>query len=217
MSDNNKTDEIVQQLIRYKNGVAADSMTEKGLTYALNYGVSVTDIMAVAKQYAYNNELAKQLFQRPEREAKLAAIYITNPNQLTDIDKLEGYFFNSEMVEQLVLRLIYKHPSALTHAFSWCQQTDKPYFQKAGWLAVGRASTLPNVSEEQLKPFIDLINKADFSSVHVRTAITYALLKIAEKSGELLSMVKAWLKASEKHEDANYTSMAVEIKTFLTS
>ena len=48
--------EIKQSFRLYMNGPAAQSMRQKGLNYKLIWGVSLTDLKEIAKEYAPNAE-----------------------------------------------------------------------------------------------------------------------------------------------------------------
>ena len=213
----NKVIKIVWQLRKYKNGVTADSMTNRMLAYKINYGVPIVNIKEVAKLYEGDNALSMQLFARPEREAKLAAIYITDEDKLTekDINNIEKQIINNELAEHIVLRIIARMPNAVKYAIKWCKQNNNEFLQKAGWMTIGRIAINTDITEQKLGVFFELIGLADFASAHVRAALIFALPKLALKSDNMKEKVKNWINKNIKSDDANIQYTANEINIFL--
>lgn len=74
---------LLGELRREMNGAVVDSMREKGIEYALSYGVSIPTVRALARQYAPDDELARLLYQQQVRELQLAALTIATPESVT--------------------------------------------------------------------------------------------------------------------------------------
>ena len=79
MNATSKMVALLGELRREMNGAVVDSMREKGIEYALSYGVSIPTIRALARQYAPDDELARLLYQQQVRELQLAALTIASP------------------------------------------------------------------------------------------------------------------------------------------
>ena len=65
--------EIKTQLRLSMNGVASQSMREKGLNYKLNFGVELPRIKAIAAQFEQEHSLAQALWKENIRECKIYA------------------------------------------------------------------------------------------------------------------------------------------------
>ena len=59
MNATSKMVTLLGELRREMNGAVVDSMREKGIEYALSYGVSIPTVRALARQYAPDDELAR--------------------------------------------------------------------------------------------------------------------------------------------------------------
>ena len=84
MNATSKMVALLGELRREMNGAVVDSMREKGIEYALSYGVSIPTIRALARQYAPDDELARLLYQQQVRELQLAALSIASPESVTE-------------------------------------------------------------------------------------------------------------------------------------
>lgn len=94
--------ELLAQLRSEKNGEVSELMTEHGLGYALNYGVSTFVIRQIALQYAYDTALAELLYRQQVRELQIAAYTIAEPQDVTveQCGFWEQRIVNAEMAEQ---------------------------------------------------------------------------------------------------------------------
>lgn len=65
--------EIKTQLRLSMNGVASQSMREKGLVYKLNFGVELPRIKQIAAMFEKDHALAQALWKENVRESKILA------------------------------------------------------------------------------------------------------------------------------------------------
>lgn len=207
--------EILSQLTHDKNGVVADSMTEKGVSYKLNYGVALHTIKKIAQEYAPDHELAQQLYARDEREAKLAAIFIEDPEAVAkeQVEEWAADFTNTELAEVACSQLLYKTPYALAYSYEWCKSPSL-YLQKAGWTLATRLAQLGQTTNRQLMPYLTLAESADLSQAVIQQAVISALVKIGTKNEQLRNEVI--LAANRMKAQSNSRQVAArEILAFL--
>ncbi|MFB6340596.1 DNA alkylation repair protein [Saccharicrinis sp. FJH62] len=103
---------VLNQINLHKNGTVSQSMKDAGLNYRVNFGVSVVDLRKIAKQYAYNNTLAKLLWEKGWRESYILATLIADPETI-DIETLTKWMneiLTTELSEQLGNNLIASLP-----------------------------------------------------------------------------------------------------------
>ena len=74
--------EIKTQLRLSMNGVASQSMREKGLNYKLNFGVELPRIKAIAAQFEQEHSLAQALWKENIRECKILATMLQPADSL---------------------------------------------------------------------------------------------------------------------------------------
>ncbi|MDH6358859.1 DNA alkylation repair protein [Parabacteroides sp. PF5-9] len=80
------------------NGIASTSMREKGITYKLNFGVSLPKLKEIAKQYTPNPELAELLWNEDVRELKILATLLYPSPSFTK-EKAEEWVIEIQHIE----------------------------------------------------------------------------------------------------------------------
>ncbi|MBR5846120.1 MAG: DNA alkylation repair protein [Rikenellaceae bacterium] len=134
---------LLGELRREMNGAVVDSMREKGIEYALSYGVSIPTVRALARQYAPDDELARLLYQQQVRELQLAALSIAVPENVT-IDELPFWakaVTTVEMAENVATVLIARTKIAKESVGEWLA-ADNALLRYAAMLVGGRCNDL---------------------------------------------------------------------------
>lgn len=143
MNATSKMVALLGELRREMNGAVVDSMREKGIEYALSYGVSIPTIRALARQYAPDDELARLLYQQQVRELQLAALSIASPESIT-ADELPFWakaVTTVEMAENVATVLIARTKVAEVAAREWLA-ADNALLRYAAMLIGGRCNEL---------------------------------------------------------------------------
>lgn len=115
--------QIRQKLYLLRDGASSASMREKGLNYKMNWGVPVTTLRNLAKEYP-DPALAELLWQQNTRELKIMATMIADPKTFADADKWLSQINTPELAEQAVMNLFSKLPDAPAYALSWLMDED---------------------------------------------------------------------------------------------
>lgn len=134
---------LLGELRREMNGAVVDSMREKGIEYALSYGVSIPTVRALARQYAPDDELARLLYQQQVRELQLAALSIAVPENVT-INELPFWakaVTTVEMAENVATVLIARTKIAKEAVGEWLA-ADNALLRYAAMLVGGRCNDL---------------------------------------------------------------------------
>lgn len=134
---------LLGELRREMNGAVVDSMREKGIEYALSYGVSIPTVRALARQYAPDDELARLLYQQQVRELQLAALSIAVPENVT-IDELPFWakaVTTVEMAENVATVLIARTKITKEAVGEWLA-ADNALLRYAAMLVGGRCNDL---------------------------------------------------------------------------
>ncbi len=159
--DNNETERIFQQLLQqirvHKNGVVADVMKQQGIDYKMNWGVSITDLRAMAGNYASDHLLALKLWNKQWRESMILATLLDNPADVTEkqMDFWTRSFENSEIAEQASANLWVKTPFAFIKALEWCRGK-RHLIRYTGIHLTGRlALTMKSALDEMFEPFFE--------------------------------------------------------------
>ena len=64
------------------NGVASQSMRDKGLGYKINWGIGLPLLKIIAKEYGKDYNLAIELWKENIRECKILATMIMPPSEM---------------------------------------------------------------------------------------------------------------------------------------
>ena len=203
--------EILSRLISQKNGAVTDSMMDKGIIYKVSYGVALHTIKRIAGEYAPDHELARQLYERDEREAKLAAIFIEDPKAVStnQLELWANDFSNTELAEVACSQLLYKTPYALPYSYQWCQSPHN-HLQRAGWIMVAKAQPKPS----QLARYLSLVETSKSIAPSVQPHIIQALVKLAGSNNDLYEQVTKVLPFLREGSQAQKV-VAKEISAFL--
>lgn len=147
--------EIFTLLRRQMNGAVTGSMVCQGVTYGMNYGVSLPTIKDIAQRYAPNHSLAAELWRQEVRELKIAAAYIDDPTLVTAalMQQWSEQWTTVEMAEVCATSLFYLAPDMLATAHQWtCRGNDLQ--RHAGYMMAGKGAQLYSVAE--LEKFISV-------------------------------------------------------------
>ncbi|MCD8100994.1 MAG: hypothetical protein LUE26_00250 [Alistipes sp.] len=117
----NKARELTARLRREMNGAVAGSMAEKGMVYGLNYGVSLADIRAIARDFAPDHALALHIYPHDVRELRLAAYLVADPATVTceELPFWGGGITTTELASNAAASLLSKTHVAQDVIFGW--------------------------------------------------------------------------------------------------
>ena len=111
--------EIKTQLRLSMNGVASQSMREKGLNYKLNFGVELPRIKAIAAQFEQEHSLAQALWKENIRECKILATMLQPADSF--LPEIADIWIDAiptiEIAEYLCMNLLQHLPYAPSFAF----------------------------------------------------------------------------------------------------
>lgn len=123
--DNNTVETEFLQLIKLiklrQNGVTSTSMTNKGMDYELNYGVSFTVLKELSTRFNPNNLLAHKLWNHGWRETYILATLLTDLENfdITFLEKWSDKAPTEEVLNHIATNLTVNLPSAITIMSGW--------------------------------------------------------------------------------------------------
>lgn len=119
---------ILAEIRRETNGAVVEArQTLVGKEPYISYGVALTDIKNVAKEYYPDHLLAMETFNSQIREMKLFAVYTAVANELTEdeMEQCSKSFDSVEVMENCAAMLFSKAPCCLSKAKEWIVLEDK--------------------------------------------------------------------------------------------
>lgn len=98
------------------------------------FGVRLGEIRKVAKEIKSNHELALELWETENIDARLLAILLVKPKKLSadEVDRLVRSVKFSQVADWLSAYVVKKHPDKETLRAQW-MTTDDPMAARAGW------------------------------------------------------------------------------------
>lgn len=207
--------EIKGQFRLYMNGIASQSMREKGLDYKLNFGIELPRLKEIAARYGKNHEVAQTLWKENIRECKILAGMLqpveTFYPEIADI-WIEDMRY-PEIAELTCLNLFQYLPYASEKAFEWMAD-EREYFQLCGFMLLAKLLMNGNkLNERSEAEFLDqAIVTLESEGVLSQKAAATALKKFAVQSKENGKKVNRLLVPLVKSKKSGVASLAGEIK-----
>ena len=108
MNTEEKVRKIKQSFRLYMNGVAAQSMRDKGMDYKINWGITLPHLREMAAEYDKDKDLATALWGSDVRECRLLATMLMPPEECDEDTACRwvGECVNQEQTEMLVFKLL---------------------------------------------------------------------------------------------------------------
>ena len=178
---NEQLKEIKRSFRLMMNGVAAQSMRDKGLDYHVNWGASVP--MLKAKEIGKNRDLAIALWKEDVRECKILATMVMPADEMLPeiVDIWMEQTTSVEMAEMASFNLYQYLPYAADKAFQW-MASPKPIYQICGFHVLSRLfmnGQEPN--ERGINEFLDqAIAAIQGPSIAVRKAAVTSVMRFAD-------------------------------------
>lgn len=207
--------EIKGQFRLYMNGIASQSMREKGLDYKLNFGIELPRLKEIAARYGKNHEVAQTLWKENIRECKILAGMLqpveTFYPEIADIWIEDMHY--PEIAELTCLNLFQYLPYASEKAFEWMAD-EREYFQLCGFMLLAKLLMNGNkLNERSEAEFLDqAIVTLESEGVLSQKAAATALKKFAVQSKENGKKVNRLLVPLVKSKKSGVASLAGEIK-----
>lgn len=212
--------EIKAQFRLFMNGVASQSMREKGLDYKLNFGIELPRLKEISLRYEKNHSLARELWKENIRECKILATLLQPIDTfLPEIADIWVEDIRQPEIAELVCMNLFQHlPYASTKAFQWMAD-EREYFQTCGFLTLARlfmrqAQLNERAENEFLDQAVSTLCNKDTNRRPANAALT-ALRTYArtnkEQAKKALKALQPYLLHSEEEIRQIYQELKEEI------
>lgn len=169
------------------NGVAAQSMKDKGVEYKINWGVPLSELKSQAKDLGKDYELAIELWKEDIRECKiLATMTMPVDRMLPDLTELWMEQTPSQEIAEIAAMSLYQYLSyAPVLAFKWIA-TDKLLYQICGYSILSRLfMNGEEMNDRGINEFLDEVRSALLSdNISLKKSAATCLRRFAEISDE---------------------------------
>lgn len=179
------------------NGVASQSMREKGIGYKINWGISLPALKGLAAEYGKDYELAIELWKEDIRECKILATLIM-PVEAVRPDLAElwvGQIENQEIAEMAAFNLFQYIDCADGLALKWIS-SGSAFVQICGYNVLARLfSRNALFSVRDINEFIDQAQTAlSCGIVSVKHSVVNALVRFGQMDEEHAGILKSAFK-----------------------
>jgi 3-methyladenine DNA glycosylase AlkD len=163
-------------------------MARFGINPANAFGVPVTPLRGIAKELGRDHKLAQELWATENREARLLAVFIADPKQLTaaEMNRWVRDFDSWDICDGCAIHLFRKSPLAWEMALKWARM--KPEFTRRAGFAMIATLALHDkkAPDETFLEVLPLIEEfSDDERNFVKKAVNWALRQIGKRNTEL--------------------------------
>ncbi|GAP68734.1 DNA alkylation repair enzyme [Bacteroidales bacterium 6E] len=185
---------LLRKIRLYKNGEVSVSMKEKGITYRINWGVSIMDLRNIAKEHIPSHLLALKLWNKQWRETMILATLLDEPKLVSEqqMDFWTKSFENSEIAEQASANLWWKSPPAYVKALEWCRGK-KHWVRYTAVHLIGRLAMSDKKSpDEMFEPFFEELVPLS-RDMALSVVLERTLIILANRSESLSQMINEFI------------------------
>lgn len=185
--------EIKRSFRLLMNGVASQSMRQKGVDYKINWGVSLPDLQKMALKYGKNHELAVALWQENIRECKILATLIMPPEEMDKIlaEQWVGDI-NSQDLAELACFNLFQHLQQAADLSYQLMKSSREIEQMCGYLILSRFFMKGEKPHgNRIDEFLDEVAHAlNSENMGVRHAALNCVNKFAELGEDFRNMAE---------------------------
>ena len=178
-----KLKQIKQGFRLLMNGVASQSMSEKGLQYQINWGIQLTELQKIAGEYGKDYDLAVELWKENIRECKILATMMMPPEKMPPelADLWMEQTPSQEIAEMTAFHLFQYLSYAPAMAYEWIA-SDRQLYQICGFQILSRLFMNGRIPDERgINELIDQsVAALSESPMAVKHAAHLCLLRFAE-------------------------------------
>ncbi len=178
-----KLKQIKQGFRLLMNGVASQSMREKGLQYKINWGIQLTELQKIAGEYGKDYDLAVELWKENIRECKILATMMMPPEKMPPelADLWMEQTPSQEIAEMTAFHLFQYLSYAPAMAYEWIA-SNRQLYQICGFQILSRLFMNGRKPDERgINELIDQsVAALSESPMAVKHAAHLCLLRFAE-------------------------------------
>lgn len=203
-----KKEEILEELKSQASDKYKANVVRMGIPEECSIGVSTSVVRSLAKKAGKSNESAFELWETGFHEARLLAVLMFQPKELTpnDIERLISDVISWDLCDHLCKNLIMKRKDYAYFICEWI--TSAEIYRKRAAFTLIASSVIHDkkITEEILDSYLNLIR--DYSGQeheHIKKAASWALREIGKKDFDYNE--KALLLAYDLKENGNKTQV----------
>lgn len=185
--------EIKRSFRLLMNGVASQSMRQKGVDYKIIWGASLPDLQEMARRYGKNHDLAAALWRENVRECKILATLIMPAGEMDDAlaERWMGEINSQDLAEMASFNLFQHLRHAAELSYGWTK-SNREVERMCGYLVLSRLFMKgENPHGSRIEEFMDDVALAlNSENAGVRHAALNCVNKFAELGDDFGDMAE---------------------------
>jgi 3-methyladenine DNA glycosylase AlkD len=212
--------EIINKLKSMSNPKNVEGMAGYGINPKNNLGISIYQLRPLAKEIGTNHELALELWESGIHDARLLAVFLDDPSQVTE-DQMDSWakdFDSWDVCDQVCTSLFDLTSYAWKKVFEWAERNEEFVKRAAFSIIAGLAvhdKKSNNEKFEQLAPLI--LKHAIDERNYVKKAVNWALRNIGKRNKMLNKKMVELSKKIQKIDSKSAKWIASDAIRELTS
>lgn len=176
---------ILADLAEMSNPEYVYTMEHFGITGAKALGIKNSFLKPYSKTIGRNQNVACELWDEPIHEAKLLALWISEPKEFTEkiAEKWVAESYSWDLIDAMAMRIVSKTPYANEKILEWSNR--EPEFEKRMGFAtiVGITIHHKKTLDERIAEFLSIIEREAWDERNfVKKAVNWALRTIGKRS-----------------------------------
>jgi 3-methyladenine DNA glycosylase AlkD len=212
--------QVIEELKALANPDNVAGMARFGISTTHTLGISMKTLEPIAKRHKKDHVLALQLWDSGIHEARLLAVMIDDPKQVTEA-QMEAWvndFDSWDVCDQACNRLFDKTPFAYQKAVEWTSR-EATFVKRAGFVLMATRAVHDKKAPDQ--PFIDFLpiieREAGDERNFVKKAVNWALRQIGKRNAPLNAVAIQTGEAIRKQDSKAAKWVAADALRELTS
>ena len=204
--------EIRRKIRLSMNGEVSERMTEYGIAYKQNYGVSIPQLREMAKSYVKNNDLARRLWALKIRETMILATLLADEEKFSPENAFEWLADCSQMelVEQICMNLLRCLPFANQLCIKLVQ-SDKFWEKIAGFVLSARI--FQQLTDKEIASFTsEAVKNSATEKFYLYKSIALSLARMSRKNRSTADFILQKIKNFAHSQNIGQRYISHEVK-----
>lgn len=181
-------EEIIKKLQSMGNKKNVEGMARYGINPKNNLGISIYQLRPLAKEIGSNHALALRLWKSGIHDARLLAVFLDNPEQVTSeqMDQWAQDFNSWDICDQACTSLFDQTPYAWKKIPEWTQREEEFVRRAAFSILAGLAVHDKSATDDMFVSTFPLIKQYSVDERnYVKKAVNWALRNIGKRNDTL--------------------------------
>jgi len=177
--------EVINQLKSMGDPKSVEGMARYGINPNNNLGISIYKLRPLAKKIGKNHELSIKLWNSGIHDARLLAVFIEDPKQVTEeqMDLWAKDFDSWDICDQACTSLFDLTPHAWKKVFEWAKREEEFVKRAAFSIIAGLAVHDKKAADLKFEEFFTIIKRESTDERnYVKKAVNWALRNIGKRN-----------------------------------